>query len=702
MIVRELVSRLAFVVDARGADQYDARFEQTARKAESAARRVVGGFQRFAVGMAIWGEIASSIGQAVQMVGVAALAIPRAGDAMTKNINALTGALGDAQAAAGVYDSLYQGVRSLGVSLDDTVKSFGSYDLALKKNGRSTAETVDFVVGLQAAMTAFGVSGAQAASVTLQLGQALGKGKLNGDELVSLREAMPRLVDAMREALNMTDEEFAKAAEKGELTADKLIGPIFEFTRKARQDVEKLPLTMERAFAGFVTTISRFAADIDKAFRLSERIALAIRSVSDALERWRQYIPMVAALVGEMGDLQTAAISLGASLLAVFGGPVLAAARTLVAALLPLTLKLAAFAALFLLIEDFVAWTRGKDSFFRDFLGDPAEVFAPLAAMFETVKAAALAMFGDIGGQAGAAWEALRAALPTLEEAKAKFLEVRDAVVAAFQAVWPSVAAAGAGAFAGLSADGAALAAVLAGLFASVSPALRGLSADGEELGRIVRALPEAWRLFQADVAQIIAVLQEAWRAFAADLAQIAAVAREAWRLFTGDLDAFAAGVRVLAELARGVLAGAFGAVGGAIGAAFAKAREFVDWLRSNLPGAEGAGAGASSDPAGQEQRRRNFQNRMQGLYENIQPQSFTPQVGPGQMVNPVAGPVNAPQNNNITVNVPVTATGSTGAEVAAGARSGVTAGVRDMIADLGGLGRGLGVAMPRAEPAAA
>ena len=58
---------------------------------------------------------------------------------------------------------------------------------------------------------------------------------------------MPQMVEALRKALNMTDEEFEKAAKNGEAHTAKILGHISAFTGEASKRAANMPLTMKQA-----------------------------------------------------------------------------------------------------------------------------------------------------------------------------------------------------------------------------------------------------------------------------------------------------------------------------------------------------------------------------------------------------------------------------------------------------------------------
>lgn len=380
MIVNEMMTMLGFSLDGRNANKFDEILNRLRGNAEATAGKIR---TSLAVVAAAGVAVTAALMPAVN-------AVAQAGDEMTGNLNKLEGALGSAERARQIYEQLYTAVRETGADLTETATAFGTYNLAMSKNNRTAEDTVRLVTGLQAAMTSLGLQTSQVNSVTTQLGQALGKGTLNGDELVSLREAMPQLVDELRKALKLTDEQFLKAAEKGELTAEKLIGPLLEYTDRARTQLNALPMTMGRATAKLRTTWSRFLADLDRTLGISQVITRNLSRFGDWLEGLRRHIRTLEQIINRLGGLEAilrvvgyavgivtaALVAMNAQLLVTAGRFVAAWA----AAAAPVIAVGTAVAGLALLLDDFVRWVQGNTAgtLFGRWFGDFQSLSKPV------------------------------------------------------------------------------------------------------------------------------------------------------------------------------------------------------------------------------------------------------------------------------------------------------------------------------------
>jgi tape measure domain-containing protein len=112
--------------------------------------------------------------------------------------------LSNREAATGVAD-IYARLRPLGVSLKDIQSTFNGFNTIARLSG---------------------VSAAGASSAFLQLGQALGSGRLQGDEFRSIAEQIPGLLVAVSKETGIAAKDLKKFASDGKLSADIVINAL--------------------------------------------------------------------------------------------------------------------------------------------------------------------------------------------------------------------------------------------------------------------------------------------------------------------------------------------------------------------------------------------------------------------------------------------------------------------------------------------
>jgi len=149
--------------------------------------------------------------------------------------------------------------------------------------GISMSETATITDSLAKAISASGISAAEAAGPLLQLGQALQSGRFQGDELRSILEGMPIVTEALAKELNVPIGALRDLGKEGKIT-----GQVFvDAMKKARDGI----LT---AFANTVPTITGAFEEVKTASKVAynefEKNSKAGKSLAISLELLAMWI----------------------------------------------------------------------------------------------------------------------------------------------------------------------------------------------------------------------------------------------------------------------------------------------------------------------------------------------------------------------------------------------------------------------------
>lgn len=107
----------------------------------------------------------------------------------------------------------------------------------------SSEEVVAFANLIQKQMTIAGASTQEASNAMLQLSQALGSGVLRGDELNSIFEQAPNLIQSIADYLDVPIGKIREMAQEGELSADVVKAAIFASADDINAKFEQMPMT---------------------------------------------------------------------------------------------------------------------------------------------------------------------------------------------------------------------------------------------------------------------------------------------------------------------------------------------------------------------------------------------------------------------------------------------------------------------------
>ena len=115
----------------------------------------------------------------------------------------------------------------------------------------SSAEAVQFAELVQKQMTIAGAGTAEASNAILQLSQALGSGVLRGDELNSVFEQAPNLIQNIADYMGKPIGSIREMAQEGELTADIVKNAVFAAADETNAKFESMPATWAQTWTVF-------------------------------------------------------------------------------------------------------------------------------------------------------------------------------------------------------------------------------------------------------------------------------------------------------------------------------------------------------------------------------------------------------------------------------------------------------------------
>lgn len=244
---------------------------------------------------------------------------------VTKTELAKSGAVGSnendgVQSTAELVNMVYaaaQDARGSFSQMADVVARFGNN---AKDAFSSSEEVVAFADLIQKQMTIAGASTQEAANAELQLSQALGSGVLRGDELNSIFEQAPNLIQNIADYLDVPIGQIREMAADGELSADIVKTAIFSAADDINSKFESMPMTWSQiwqlmqntaliAFQPVLQNLNDLAnsdvlqASIQNAIGAISALANILLDVFDSGAQHRWWLRLHAGVQGRRADL---------------------------------------------------------------------------------------------------------------------------------------------------------------------------------------------------------------------------------------------------------------------------------------------------------------------------------------------------------------------------------------------------------------
>lgn len=156
-------------------------------------------------------------------------------------------AAGSIESGSAAFADLVKISRETQSSLAGNIEVFARLNQSILQMGGTQQDTLRLTELLAKAIKVSGANAVEAKSAMLQFGQALGSGKLAGDELRSLLENAPYLMRQLADGIGVPVGALKGLGEEGKLTADVVTNALSKAAAQIDEDFKKFPQTIESA-----------------------------------------------------------------------------------------------------------------------------------------------------------------------------------------------------------------------------------------------------------------------------------------------------------------------------------------------------------------------------------------------------------------------------------------------------------------------
>lgn len=150
---------------------------------------------------------------------------------------------GSAERTAQMNDMIFQSALRARGSYDGMLDSVSKIAMTAKEAFPDARTVVPFVEEIQKLFAIGGTGVQQQKDAMLQLTQALGSGKLQGDEFRSIAEAAPLIEQMVAKEMGVTQGQLKKLSSQGVITADVLRDAILHNAKEINAQFESMPMT---------------------------------------------------------------------------------------------------------------------------------------------------------------------------------------------------------------------------------------------------------------------------------------------------------------------------------------------------------------------------------------------------------------------------------------------------------------------------
>ena len=231
----------------------------------------------------------------------------------TSRINVMNEAFNEINGTAMETDNLvhliYQSAQNARGSFGDMAAVVAKFGNNARDAFSSQEEVVAFANLIQKQMTIAGASTDEASNAMLQLSQVLGSGVLRGDELNSIFEQAPNLIQSIADYMDVPIGKIREMAQDGQISADIVKNAIFAATDDINAQFEQMPMTWGQVWTTMKNgAVMQFQPVLDKINELAnnEQIqtfaANAVGALANIATTLVDIISLVAGVAMFFGD----------------------------------------------------------------------------------------------------------------------------------------------------------------------------------------------------------------------------------------------------------------------------------------------------------------------------------------------------------------------------------------------------------------
>ena len=160
------------------------------------------------------------------------------------------------QQLTGIQDVASNAARKFNLSQTESLSALTDLGNRIGPTGASLEDVANVYEGFNTLLALNKVNSQNAASATLQLNQALGSGRLAGEEFNAISEATPQLLDAVAKVLGRNRGELKQLASDGQISSQVLIEALKRIRTEGAAD-------LEASFGGAFGATRRFDAALE-------------------------------------------------------------------------------------------------------------------------------------------------------------------------------------------------------------------------------------------------------------------------------------------------------------------------------------------------------------------------------------------------------------------------------------------------------
>lgn len=192
--------------------------------------------------------------------------------------------LGDGDRAADMLERIIGIVQRTGVNVNDAGAAVQRLSIGLKDLGASNEQISQIAENFIKLGRVSGSSIADINGALMQFTQGLSSGRLQGDELRSIMERVPMIIQLIAKEMGVSTGEVKKLGSEGKITADIMANSLLRATQDINNSFAELPVTFEQSMNKLNLTYTTFLTKVGETSDLMNMVSVSIAYIDTGLK----------------------------------------------------------------------------------------------------------------------------------------------------------------------------------------------------------------------------------------------------------------------------------------------------------------------------------------------------------------------------------------------------------------------------------
>jgi tape measure domain-containing protein len=211
-------------------------------------------------------------------------ALTRYADTWTSVNNQIKQATSTTREALAVQEAIFSIAKEARVDIEGVAEAYQRISNSVADFGFNAKQSLDVVEGLTKAFKANGASAQEVSSVLVQLGQGLGSGALQGEELRAILEASLPVSRALAKEFGVTVGELKRLGSEGQLTTERVFTALQKALPEFDTAFDKASKTIADGLQVAGNSITRLIGLTSEATGASETFADSLIDLSNSID----------------------------------------------------------------------------------------------------------------------------------------------------------------------------------------------------------------------------------------------------------------------------------------------------------------------------------------------------------------------------------------------------------------------------------